>query len=119
MGGNLEEAEHIFRQLFADFRERDLHEELVFLALDLADTYVAEGQYASAARFHLVAPLFFDIGGRQAPISIRDQMVRGRMAVDRAIEEGLIGPRLLHQQVGTSGYGVHSSTWPVPLSRCF
>jgi hypothetical protein len=50
MGGNLEEAEHIFRQLFADFRERDLHEELVFLALDLADTYVAERQHASAAR---------------------------------------------------------------------
>jgi tetratricopeptide (TPR) repeat protein len=48
--GHLEEAEHIFRQLFAEFRERELHEELVFVALDLAETYVAEGQYASAAR---------------------------------------------------------------------
>ena len=41
---------------------------------------------------HLVHPLCFDIGGRLAPISIRDQMVRARTAVDRAIEQGLIGP---------------------------
>lgn len=40
---------------------------------------------------HLVHPLFFDLGGRLIPVSIRDQMVRARMAVDRAIEEGLIG----------------------------
>jgi hypothetical protein len=41
---------------------------------------------------HLVHPLFFDIGGRLAPVSIRDQMVRAHTAVDRGIEEGLIGP---------------------------
>ena len=41
---------------------------------------------------HIVHPLFFDIGGRLSPISIRDQMIRGRLVVDRAWEERLIGP---------------------------
>lgn len=40
---------------------------------------------------HLIRPLFFDIGGVLSPVSIRDQMIRGRMAVDRAIDEGLLG----------------------------
>jgi FAD binding domain len=41
---------------------------------------------------HLIHPLTFDIGGGLSPISIRDQMIRGRMLVDRALEQGLIGP---------------------------
>jgi hypothetical protein len=39
---------------------------------------------------HLVSPFFFDIEGTLSPISIRDQMIRGRMIVDRAVEEGLL-----------------------------
>jgi hypothetical protein len=34
----------------------------------------------------------FNLAGRLSPISIRDQMIRGRMAVERAMEEGLIQP---------------------------
>ena len=40
---------------------------------------------------HLVRPFFFDIGGKISPISIRDQMIRGRMIIDRACERGLLG----------------------------
>lgn len=40
---------------------------------------------------HLVRPLFFDIGGALSPVSIRDQMIRGRMIVDRSVEAGLLG----------------------------
>lgn len=39
---------------------------------------------------HLVAPFVFHIGGRLWPISIRDQMLRGRLAVDRLIDQELI-----------------------------
>jgi hypothetical protein len=39
---------------------------------------------------HIVRPFFFDIGGKLSPVSIRDQMIRGRMIVDRAYERGII-----------------------------
>ncbi len=39
---------------------------------------------------HAIRPFFFEIGGRLSPVSIRDQMIRGRMLVDRAVEAGLI-----------------------------
>ena len=42
---------------------------------------------------HIVAPLQFDLSGTLTPISIRDQMLRGRLIVDRAVEQGLVGPR--------------------------
>jgi hypothetical protein len=68
---------------------------------------------------HLAAPLFFDLGGRLAPISIRDQMVRARMAVDRAIEEGLIGPRRPLLTIGAGAAGataaIHSASRGVPV----
>ena len=41
---------------------------------------------------HLVGPRIFDLSGKLNPISIRDQMVRGRMLIDRAFEANLIGP---------------------------
>ena len=67
---------------------------------------------------HLVSPLFFDLGGRLAPISIRDQMVRARMAVDRAIEEGLIGPQRPLLAIGAGAAGataaIHSAACGVP-----
>jgi hypothetical protein len=37
---------------------------------------------------HQVAEFVFDIGGKLAPISIRDQMVRGQSIVDRALAAG-------------------------------
>jgi hypothetical protein len=40
---------------------------------------------------HMVAPLMLEIGPRLSPVSIRDQMVRAALAVDRALHEGLIG----------------------------
>ena len=40
---------------------------------------------------HRVAPLQFEMGGGWAPISVRDQMVRGQELVRRAIEAQLIG----------------------------
>jgi hypothetical protein len=68
---------------------------------------------------HLVSPLFFDLGGRLAPISIRDQMVRARMAVDRAIEEGLIGPQRPLLAIGAGAAGataaIHSASRVVPV----
>ncbi len=39
---------------------------------------------------HLIDSYLFYIGGRLWPISIRDQMLRGQLIVDRAIEQGLI-----------------------------
>ena len=54
---------------------------------------------------HYRAPLLFDIGGTLTPIAIRDQMVRGRMIVDRAIEQGLIGPRRPLLVVGAGAAG--------------
>lgn len=41
---------------------------------------------------HIIRPRIFDIGGKLSPVSIRDQMVRGRMFIDRACEVGLISP---------------------------
>jgi tetratricopeptide (TPR) repeat protein len=48
--GHLDEAAHIFRQVWDEFRERDLHYELVMTSIDLAETYVAQGSHATAAR---------------------------------------------------------------------
>jgi hypothetical protein len=43
-------------------------------------------------RDHVVADLIVDIGGRTHPISIRDQMTRGRVAVDRMATKSWVGP---------------------------
>ena len=40
---------------------------------------------------HQAGPRFFDLSGKLIPISIRDQMIRGRLLVDRAVGEKLIG----------------------------
>lgn len=39
---------------------------------------------------HLVDSFVFHIDGRLWPVSIRDQMIRGRLIVDRAVDQGLI-----------------------------
>jgi hypothetical protein len=43
---------------------------------------------------HQLGPYLFSIGGNVGPtISIRDQMLRGQLLVDRAIEQGLLGSK--------------------------
>ena len=39
---------------------------------------------------HQVLPQLYLISSHVGPISIRDQMVRGRLVVERALEQGLI-----------------------------
>jgi tetratricopeptide (TPR) repeat protein len=48
--GILEEAAHILRQVWRGFRGRVLHYEVVMVSIDLAETYVAQGHHATAAR---------------------------------------------------------------------
>jgi tetratricopeptide (TPR) repeat protein len=48
--GKLEEAEHIFHQLWQEFRRRNLHHEFVLVSLELAETQVAHGAFETAAR---------------------------------------------------------------------
>ncbi len=55
---------------------------------------------------HAVSDDLFEIGGEFAPASIRDQMVRARLVVDRLIENGRIGmkgPDLLIIGAGSTG----------------
>ncbi|GAB6842674.1 hypothetical protein HNR00_003255 [Methylorubrum rhodinum] len=55
---------------------------------------------------HAVSDNLFEIGGEFAPASIRDQMVRARLVVDRLIENGRIGkggPDLLVIGAGSTG----------------
>lgn len=54
---------------------------------------------------HYRAPLLFDIGGVLTPIAIRDQMIRGKMMVDRAIEQGLIARQRPLLVVGAGAAG--------------
>ena len=69
---------------------------------------------------HQVFPNFFNLGGRIAPVSIRDQMVRGQTLIDRAIEAGLIGgpghrPLLVVGAVAaTRNGGIWAATRMVP-----
>ncbi len=55
---------------------------------------------------HNVGPFHFDIGGVISPISIKDQMVRGQMIVDRAVEVGLIDQRYHLLVIGAGAAGV-------------
>ncbi len=69
---------------------------------------------------HQVYPLFFNLGGRISPISIRDQMVRGQTIVERALEAGLIGGEghrpLLVVGAGAAGAtaAIHAASRRVP-----
>ena len=55
---------------------------------------------------HEVYPFCFNIGGRLSPVSIRDQMVRGRAIVDRLVAAGLIGVGLDLVVAGAGAAGV-------------
>jgi NAD(P)-binding Rossmann-like domain len=54
---------------------------------------------------HSCAPFQFTFAGPLTPVSIRDQMIRGRMFTDRAIEQAIISPsrRLLVTGAGAAG----------------
>jgi hypothetical protein len=55
---------------------------------------------------HTVRPFHFDIGGKISPSSIRDQMFRGRVLVDRAYEQGLINSNRPLLVIGAGAAGV-------------
>lgn len=55
---------------------------------------------------HLVDSYVFHIGGRLWPISIRDQMLRGRLVIDKALEQGLIHRDRSVAVVGAGAAGV-------------
>jgi FAD binding domain len=42
---------------------------------------------------HQMGPRIYSIGGKMFPISFRDQMLRGQLFVDRAVERGELEPR--------------------------
>jgi FAD dependent oxidoreductase len=58
---------------------------------------------------HLVSSLRFSISGNLAPISIRDQMLRAKMFVDRACEVGLIGREYPLLVVGAGAAGASAA----------
>jgi putative NAD(P)-binding protein len=55
---------------------------------------------------HRISELRYSISGNLSPIGIRDQMVRARLFVDRAIEQKLIGPTRQLFVVGAGIAGV-------------
>lgn len=61
---------------------------------------------------HSCAPLQFTLAAPLTPVSIRDQMIRGKMFVDRAFEHALISsarPLLVNGGWSRWGYGSDSS----------
>src|SRR5690242_3041515 len=67
---------------------------------------------------HQVGPRMFDLSGKLDPISIRDQMLRGLLLVDRALHEDLIGPKSPLLVVGAGACGataaLHAAEEGVP-----
>lgn len=58
-------------------------------------------------RAHYIAPFTYDLGGRFRPPAIRDQMIRARLLVDRASDEGLFhGNPILVVGAGVAGVAV-------------
>jgi tetratricopeptide (TPR) repeat protein len=49
--GHLDEAAQALRKVWEDFRERELHYDLLMVSLDLAETHVTAGDHETAARF--------------------------------------------------------------------
>ncbi|MFZ0770038.1 MAG: hypothetical protein WCA49_09020 [Candidatus Sulfotelmatobacter sp.] len=62
---------------------------------------------------HRVGPLQFTISSPLSPISIRDQMVRAKMFVDRAIEANILGPARLLFVLGAGAGGVSAALYAV------
>lgn len=55
---------------------------------------------------HQIDPLLYDVGSALSPISIRDQILRGQMLVDRACETGLIDAERALLVIGAGAAGV-------------
>jgi len=64
---------------------------------------------------HQISALRFSIGGLLSPISIRDQMVRAKMFVDRAIDEHLISARRGLFVVGAGAAGVTAAMYAASM----
>ena len=54
---------------------------------------------------HQVGPRFFDLSGKLNPISIREQMIRARLLVERAKQANLIGPNSDLLVIGSGACG--------------
>lgn len=55
---------------------------------------------------HMVGPYWAELGGRLAPVSVRDQMVRGAKVIRHAARVGLIGPGRPLVVLGAGAAGV-------------
>jgi hypothetical protein len=64
---------------------------------------------------HLVRPFHFDIGWKFSPASIRDQMLRGRVIVDRAYAQQLISARRMLLVIGAGAAGATAAIRAVQL----
>lgn len=58
---------------------------------------------------HQINPLIYAIGGGLNPASIKDQMIRARMMVDKAYEAALIGPKRALLVIGLGAAGATAS----------
>ncbi len=58
---------------------------------------------------HYLGVRIFSVSGKISPLSIRDQMIRGRMLVDRAFEQMLISKTLPLMVVGAGAGGVSAA----------
>ena len=66
---------------------------------------------------HEVAPFFFELGGRLSPVSIRDQMVRAQLLVDRAVIAKLISPSRPLLVIGAGAAGVTATIQAVEVHK--
>ena len=66
---------------------------------------------------HLVSPLRFSISGNLTPISIRDQMLRAKLFVDRACEVGMIGEGYPLLVVGAGATGATAAYYAANEKR--
>jgi hypothetical protein len=63
--------------------------------------------------FHKVGPYHINIGGQWSPLSIRDQMHRGRWAVERALDAGILSGDRPLAVVGAGAGGVSAAMMAV------
>jgi hypothetical protein len=65
--------------------------------------------------YHKVSQFHINIGGRWSPLSIRDQMLRGRWAVARAVN--LLGGDRALAVIGAGAGGVTATGVTLPRTR--
>lgn len=69
---------------------------------------------------HSLGPLHYGLGGKISPVSIRDQMLRGRVIIDRALEVPLLGVDRPLLVIGAGAAGVttaiHATKHGIPTT---